>query len=93
MITKMTDAEKRWTKYLSKGLQGFSDEAIDIYIEGQANSVCNNLGIPKLYEKKKVNPLRRVLTSHLKGGEMESKENFFLGNVTAYSKSSLIVDI
>jgi ribonucleotide reductase beta subunit family protein with ferritin-like domain len=92
MILDMTKAEKRWTKYASKGLTGFTDRTIDIFVEGQANSVCGNLGLPMLFKKEKENPLKRILTKYLKGGSLSSRSNFFEGNVADYSKGTLIMD-
>lgn len=86
MIRIMTEAEKRWTKYVSNvngdwvnevseipvedrraTLKGFSNEAIDVFIENQANSVCSNLGLPLLYPevKDRYNPLGVLLKNHL----------------------------
>lgn len=92
MIMDMVTAEKRWTKYASKGLMGFSDRAIDVLVEQQANSVCSNLGLPLIYPKAIENPLKKLLTKNLKGGAMESRSNFFEGNVVEYSKGTLEID-
>ena len=89
----MTEAEIRWTTYVSKGLIGFSDEAIKVFIEGQANSVCKNLMIEPIYEEVKINPLRTLLLKHLKGGELESRTNFFEKRPIEYSNGSIIMDI
>ncbi len=92
LIKVMTDAEIRWTKYATKGVLGFSDNAIKVYIESQANSVCNNLGFPKMYKEEKNNPLGKLLKSRLRGGELETRSAFFETNVVDYSKGTLIVD-
>lgn len=93
MIIDMSDAEKKWTKFATNGLMGFSDRTIDIFIEEQANSVCSNLGIMPIYEKHKENPLKKILVKNLKGGEAtESRESFFEVNVASYSKGSVEVD-
>lgn len=86
MIEIMTNAEKRWTSYLSNinqdwvseisdvpvderraTLKGFSQDVINVFIEGQANSVCKNLGLPLIYPESKgeYNPLKTLLTRHL----------------------------
>ena len=92
MIMEMVTAEKRWTKYVSKGLMGFSDRAIDVLVEQQANSVCKNLGLPTIYPKDTENPLKKLLVNNLKGGVMESRSNFFENNVAEYSKGALEID-
>ena len=92
LIKDMTIAEKRWSKYALRGAVGSSDEAIDYLVEGQANSVCSNLMIPKLFEERKNNPLKKLLLKNLKGGVMSSRTNFFEGNVVDYSKGSLKID-
>lgn len=92
MIIRMTDAEKRWTKYASKGLLGFSDRSIDIFIESRANSVCKNLGLELIYKEEKVNPLGELLRRNLRG-ETDSRQNFFEANVTEYSKTGYVNDL
>jgi ribonucleoside-diphosphate reductase beta chain len=93
MIISMVDAEKKWTKFATHNLIGFSDRTIDIFIEAQANSVCNNLGLMPIFEKHKENPLKKILVKNLKGGEdTESRESFFEVNVASYSKGSVEVD-
>ena len=91
-IKKMTDAEKRWTKYATKGLLGFTDASINVFVEGRANSVCNNLGLPLIYPKSENNPLEKLLKKSLRGGEMESRSNFFEVNSVEYTKGSLQVN-
>lgn len=93
LIKGMVEAEVKWTTYASDGLPGFSPEAVKVFIEGQANNICKNLRVPKLYEDNKINPLRKILVSRLKGGELESRTNFFEGNVAEYSTGSLIMDL
>lgn len=92
MILDMTIAEKRWTKYVTKGLLGFSDRAIDIFIEDQANNICSNLRLPLIFEKHKDNPLRKILNKTLKGGGTDSREAFFESNVASYSKGAVETD-
>jgi len=91
MIKDMTVAEKRWSKYALRDMKGSSDRAIDLLVEGQANSVCRNLMIPELFETARTNPLKKLLLKNLKGG-ISSRTNFFEGNVVDYDKVSLIVD-
>lgn len=93
MIIEMADAEKRWTKYVTKGMLGFSDRSIDIFVEGKANSVCTNLGMPLLYPIEKNNPLQSLLNTYIRGGDMETKQNFFETNVTEYSKGGFVNDL
>lgn len=92
MIKKMVEAEKRWTKYVTKGLLGFTDRTIDVYLEDCANDICKNLKIPTLYPHPDVNPLRSILDKKIKGDKFESRTNFFEANPTEYSKGSIEVD-
>lgn len=93
MIMNMCDAEKKWTKFATQNLMGFSDRTIDIFIEEQANNVAINLGMKAIYEKHKENPLKKILIKNLKGGEnTESRESFFEVNVASYSKGTVDVD-
>lgn len=89
MIKVMVDAEKRWARYASKGLLGFTDKTIDIFVENRANVICRNLKIPKLYEEHKVDPIGKLLKERLKGGEMEARPNFFEVNAAEYSKGTI----
>lgn len=71
----ITNVNGDWTREISDidvslrkaTLKGFSNDVIDIFIEGQANSVCSNLGLPLLYpERLNVNnPLANLLARHL----------------------------
>lgn len=94
MVVHMTQAEIRWTKYVTKDILGFSDESIRIFIEGQANSVCRNLGIPLLYKEEPIsnNPLLASVLEHIKGGEVDTKTLFFEGNVADYTKTGPKMD-
>lgn len=67
-------------------LKGFSNEVIDIFIEGQANSVCHNLGLPLIYpERKDVNnPLANLLARHL----TYSREGVFETKGLEYTRNS-----
>lgn len=91
MIVDMCVEEKIWTKYASQGLLGFSDKAIDMYIEDKANDVCDHVGIPYIYEKTNGGPLMTIENkcSMLKG---DKKTNFFEGKVGDYAMGSLSMD-
>lgn len=89
LIIKMTEAEKRWTKYATRGLLGFTDRTIDIFVESKANSVCKNLGFDLIYEINDNNPLDKLLKKSLRGGGIESRTNFFESNSVEYTKGSL----
>ena len=89
LIEEMCNAEKRWTKYVSKGLLGFSERAIDIFVEGKANSVCKNLGLPLLYKESDFNPLQDLLNKHLVGGSQTRRSGFFERNVADYTVGTL----
>lgn len=67
-------------------LKGFSNEVIDIFIEGQANSVCSNLGLPLLYpERKNVNnPLANLLARHI----TYAREGVFETKGVEYSRNT-----
>jgi len=95
VIKNIVKAEKRWTKYVSKGLPGFSGATIDIFVEGKGNSVCKNLLLEPLYPKYKYDPLDKLLKAHLKGGldSKKSKTNFFERNVADYSNDPIEYDI
>ena len=93
LIKDMADAEKRWTKYVALGMLGFSEENINIFVENRANSVCRNLGLPKIYDtKNKPDSLNKILQTALKGGDYESRTNIFDVNATEYSKGTIIDD-
>lgn len=92
LIMKMTEAEKRWTRYVTKGLLGFSDNAIDIFVESKANSVCKNLGLELIYKEEHNNPLQKIIQKSLRGGDLESRTNFFEANSVEYTKGSLKID-
>lgn len=91
----MTNAEIRWTNYLGKHLPYMSEEAVDIFIKNQANSVCQNLALPMLYPeaKDKYNPLKKIMLKHLHTAEnLDNKGAFFEGNVVDYAKNNLKID-
>lgn len=95
MVRLMCEAEKRWANYASKGILGFSEHTIKNMVEGQANSVCKNLGLPLQYPEVPLsqNPLRKLLLDHLKGSEVETKTLFFEGNPVDYAKGSIDMDL
>ena len=85
MIIEMTDIEKEWTKYLSKDLLGFSDRAIDMYVEYKANEVAENLNLDPIYEKTDGGPLMMIeLERSMLAGEGK-KANFFETTVSDYA--------
>lgn len=93
MVAEFTEAEIRWVKYASHGLLGFTDASIEVFVKNRANIVLNNLRMPKLYDvDAKNNPLEKLLMKNIKGGEMESRTNFFEANATEYSKGTVISD-
>ena len=89
MIKTAAEAEKRWTKYASNGLLGFTDKSISVFVENRANRVCSNLKLPKLYPHVENDPLGKLLKDRLKGGDYESRSNFFEVNPTEYSKGQI----
>lgn len=90
----MTDAEKRWTKYIAQGVLGYSDNIVDIFVEAQANSVCTNLLMDTIYPTvdDANNPLRRILLNHLPVNNGGKRSGVFEGNVIEYSKNSIELD-
>jgi len=88
MIRIMCDAEIRWTKYATKGVLGFSDESIMIYVQHKANSVCKNLGLPLTFDDTDGGPLEKL---RLKYDLLASdnKSNFFETKVADYDMSGL----
>jgi len=88
LIEHMTNEEIIWTKYLTRNLLGFSEEAIELFIKGQANSICNNLKIDLLYPNIKISPLMRLYDEYSKL-KRKGKTNFFEKKVGDYSIGSL----
>ena len=94
MVRIMTEAEIRWGIYAANGVLGFSEQSITALAQGQANSVCRNLGIPKLYENvPNDNPLRKLVLERISGGDVETKTLFFEGNPVDYSKAGMDMDL
>ena len=93
MVIEMANAEIRWTKYASIGLLGFTEKSIEVFIQHRANEVMKNLGLEPIYDvDSKNNPLEKLLQKNIKGGELESRTNFFEANATEYSKSTVKTD-
>lgn len=88
MISTMCKAEQEWTKYATKGVLGFSDKAIKILCEHQANSVCKNIKLPPLYEPTDGGPLVSLLSKY-NMLTTDTKTNFFESSVGDYSVGSL----
>ena len=94
MIHIMTEAEIRWGIYAANGVLGFSEQSVKALAKGQANSVCRNLGIPKLYDDvPNDNPLRKLVLERISGGEAETKTLFVEGNPGDYSKAGMDMDL
>lgn len=98
LIKFMCQAEKRWTKYITRRTPNFSSEQVDIFIEGQANSVCSNLGIPYLYEKvsDSENQYKKILVDHLPNdGDITGMKRgaVFEGNIDTYAKDVMKNDL
>ena len=100
----MTEAEITWTKHITKGILGFSERSIEIFVQGQANSVCKNLKLPLLFEAQDLsnNPLRKVLRDHLPElsddsedtkGSLNARSSIFTNNSTQYAKAGLKLDL
>lgn len=93
LIHDVSEAEKRWLTYVTDGLMGYTECSIKVFVENKANTICEVLGIPKLYEHSDLpNPIDKILIKSLKGGEQESRTNFFEANATEYSKTELKLD-
>ena len=89
MIKDMAEEEKIWTKHISKNLLGFSDKAIDMFIENKANSVCTNLKIDTIYEITDGGPLQVMFDEHSLLSETSTKTNFFETAASDYSVNSI----
>jgi ribonucleoside-diphosphate reductase beta chain len=90
MIVHMCEEEKIWTKHITKALLGFSEAAVDLYVEYFANSVCKNLNIPLLYPVTDGGPLMSIVEENsLLTTSSSTKSNFFETAVVDYSKNSI----
>lgn len=68
---------------------GFSDRTIRIFVQNAANEICRNLKINPIYAQEKDDPLNKLLKENLRDGSVATRENFFTGNVSAYSKGNV----
>ncbi len=91
MIEHMTNEEKIWTKHITKKLLGFSDKAVDLFIEEKANSVCRNLKLPLLYTQTDGGPLMSIVDRYSMLGT-KTKANFFEVPVGDYAINTLDED-
>ena len=93
MILDMEKAEYRWTKYASKGLPGFSDEVIDVFLKNRVNEICGNMMLDKPYPDMKGranDPLGKLLALNLPDDNIGSKSNFLEGvNSIDYTQGGL----
>lgn len=89
MIKHMTNEEKIWTKHITKGNLGFSDKAIDMFIEEQANSICKNLDLPFIYEKTDGGPLISIMERFSLLSKNKIKTNQFEKPVSDYAINGL----
>lgn len=92
LIKSICESEKRWTTYVTRGLLGFTENSIAVFIENRADTICKNLKLPKIYNRTEHDFLGIMLKDRLKGGDKESRSNFFEVNATEYSKGSVIQD-
>ena len=93
LIDYMTGVEIEWTTYVTKDLFGFTEQAIQQYIKDKANSICDNMLIPRLYSDVEnggvlLDFIEKKYT--LRGGN--KKTNFFENKVADYSKGGLKMD-
>lgn len=89
MIKDMANEEKIWTKHLSKNLLGFSPQAIDMFIEEKANSICRNLKLPVVFEITNGGPLMAIVQKYSFLSQTKTKTNFFESTVGDYSVNGL----
>lgn len=89
MVTDMADEEKRWTKHITKGSLGFSDQAIDMLVDYKANSVCRNLNLPLPMPITDGGPLMSIHERYSMLSSSKTKSNFFEVAVGDYSVGGL----
>jgi ribonucleoside-diphosphate reductase beta chain len=54
MIYDATELEKKWLMYIANGrIEGFSEEAIESYMNSKANSIMRGLGFDNIYIEKR----------------------------------------
>lgn len=93
LIKYVAEAEKQWLTYVTDSLLGYTEHSIDIFVNNKANLICKALNIPTIYEvNTDLDPINKILIKSLKGGELESRTNFFEANATEYSKTELKLD-
>ena len=92
MIIRMVDEEKLWINHITRGLLGFSEQAINMYIEFKANSICSNLYLNNLYEITDGGPLMSIEEKYSMLSDVKTKTNFFENCVADYSINSLDED-
>lgn len=92
MIDMMVSEEKAWIQHITKGLLGFSENAINMFIEYKANSICRNLYLDNLYEITDGGPLKSIEDKYSMLSTVKTKTNFFEGSVGDYSVGTLDED-
>jgi len=92
LIRQAAEIEIEWTKYITNNeVLGFSDKAIEWYIQGKANDVSTSLGYGEIYEGVQKSPLETLEKKFEDPNNIRT--NFFEGKVTNYSKGSLNMNI
>ena len=89
LIKAMVDIEIKWTKYLAKNKLGFSDQAIELYVQYHGNSVCKNLNLPLVYDETDGGPLMSIVHSKSMLSGNNVKANFFETAVSDYDVAGL----
>lgn len=94
LIDGLVDREIIWLNYVTKGLLGFSPKSIEIFVKAKGNSICKHLRLPALYPDldSSVNPIEDILKERFKGGDIESRSNFFETTSTEYTRNNIVVD-
>lgn len=97
LILHMTNEEKLWLKSLTKNLLGFSDAAIDMFVENKANSICENLKLDYMFTKTDGGPLEKTYRLYSKASKdgtntVDTKTDFFETTVIDYAKGVLDED-
>jgi len=92
LVKHMVNEEKIWTKEISKPLMGFSDKAIDMFIEYQGNSVLTNLGLEPEFEITDGGPLLEFVRLNSMLSKDRKKTNFFEISVGDYARNTIDED-
>lgn len=92
LIKSATELEKRWGNYACKGLLGFSEDSIKIFVENRANDICRNMWLDPIYPDVKNDPLDKLLRKYLVGTGEESRQKFFEQNVLNYNHGGMSDD-